>query len=161
VNAFARWSAGLTRVAEFLVIFAFAGMGVAIMGQICLRSLGLTLLAMEDIAFFGCFWLVFSGMAVAFRRGAHVTVDLVVEYLPHRVREVVERIALGLILLFLALFTWSGIRLTLDNVNQYAMQLRISVAYVYFVLPLGGCISLVIVLERLLVRFRPRGGIPR
>jgi TRAP-type transport system small permease protein len=154
VLAIARLSAGLTRLAEWLVIFAFAGMGVGIMSQICLRGVGRTLLAMEDIAFFGCFWLVFAGVAVAFRRGAHVTVDVVVEYLPRGVREVVERIALALILVFLALFTWSGIRLTLDNVNQYAMQLRISMAYIYFVLPLGGFISLVIVLERFLARFR-------
>jgi len=116
---------------------------------------------MEDIAFFGCFWLVFAGMAVAFRRGAHVTVDLVVAYLPGAIREVVERTALALVLLFLALFTWSGVRLTLDNLNQYAMQLRISMAYIYFVLPLGGCISFVIVLDHFLGRLRPGGSVPR
>jgi TRAP-type C4-dicarboxylate transport system permease small subunit len=147
MNGLAKWSARLTRVAEFLVILSFVAMGIAIMTQISLRALGHTFLFMEDIAFFGFFWLVFSGVAVAFRLRSHVTVDFVFDRLPPRVRLLAELFAQGVVLFFLALFTWSGVRLTIDNVHQFAMQLRISMVYIYAILPLGGFISLVIVLK--------------
>jgi TRAP-type C4-dicarboxylate transport system permease small subunit len=59
---------------------------------------------------------------------------------------VVELVAQASVLVFLVLFTWSGVRLTVNNIPQYGMQLRISMAYVYVLLPLGGVISLVVVL---------------
>ena len=149
--------ARLATLAEGLLIVAFVGMGVAIMTQICLRALGHSFLLMEDVAFFGCFWLVFSGAAVAFRDRSHVTVDLLVEYLPARVRRVVDRFAQVAVLLFLVLFIWSGVRFTIHNFQQHGMQLRISMAYIYFVLPLAGFISWIIVLSQL---WRDAAGSP-
>jgi TRAP-type C4-dicarboxylate transport system permease small subunit len=140
------WSARLTRVAEALLVLAFTGMGVAILTQIVLRAMGRSLLIMEDVAFFGFFWLVFSGVAVAFQRRGHVAVDFVVQRFPPRAQRITEIFAQGAVLGFLLLFTWSGVRLTLDNIQQHGMQLRISMAYVYWVLPLGGVISAVAVL---------------
>jgi TRAP-type C4-dicarboxylate transport system permease small subunit len=147
MNPITRWSARLAAVAEVLVIVSFVAMGIAIMTQICLRAMGQTFLLMEDIAFFGFFWLVFSGVAVAFRLRSHVTVDFVLDRLPPRARLGAELLAQALILFFLVLFTWSGVRLTLDNVHQFAMQLRISMIYIYVILPVGGFISVIIVLK--------------
>ncbi|NTV90256.1 MAG: TRAP transporter small permease, partial [Clostridiales bacterium] len=45
---------------------------------------------MEDVTSFGCFWLVFSGAAVAFRDRSHVTVDLLVTYLGPKPRHAGE-----------------------------------------------------------------------
>ena len=141
-----RVSAVLGKVAEAVLVFSFTSMGVAIMTQICLRAAGYSFLFMEDVTSFGCFWLVFSGAALAFRDRSHVTVDLLVTYLGPKPRQVVELVAQASVLVFLVLFTWSGVRLTVNNVQQYGMQLRISMAYVYVLLPIGGAISLVVVL---------------
>jgi C4-dicarboxylate transporter DctQ subunit len=141
-----RASAILGHVAEAVLMFSFTCMGVAIMTQICLRAAGYSFLIMEDVTSFGCFWLVFSGAALAFRDRSHVTVDLLVTYLGPKPRQVVELVAQVSVLVFLVLFIWSGVRLTVNNMSQYGMQLRISMAYVYFLLPFGGAISLVIVL---------------
>ena len=85
-------------------------------------------------------------LAVAFRDRSHVTVDLLMQYLRPRPRQIVELVAQASVLVFLVLFIWSGVRLTVNNIQQYGMQLRISMAYVYVLLPLGGAISLVVVL---------------
>ncbi len=140
------WSIRLGKLAEWVVILSFAAMGAAVAVQIFLRAAGQSLLSMEDISFFGLLWLVFTGIAVAFREQSHVTVDFALTWLPPKTRALVELFAQAMVLLFLVLFTWSGVRLTIDNVHQYAMQLRISMVYVYFIVPVGGCISLVIVL---------------
>jgi TRAP-type C4-dicarboxylate transport system permease small subunit len=54
-----------------------------------------------------------------------------------------------IVLVFLILFTWSGILFTINNVQQHAMQLRISMAYVYFILPVAGLVAIIIVLGKL------------
>ncbi len=156
-----RWRDRCVRLVESLVFLSFVIMGMAILTQICMRTAGHAFLAMEDISFFGLFWLVFTGMAVAFRQKTHVTVDIVVSYLPAKAQWLTNVCAEALVLAFLVLFTWSGVRLTLDNVQQYAMQLRISVAYIYFILPVGGFVSALVVLHDLLeMVVRPPGARP-
>lgn len=139
----------LSRLCEFIVISVFIVMGSAILIQIVLRSVGQSMIAMEDIALFGFFWLVFVGASVAFKEGIHVKVEFFVSWMPARVRVIIIMIADFIVLAFLILFIWSGILFTINNVQQHAMQLRISMAYVYFILPVSGFVALIIVIGKM------------
>ncbi len=127
----------MTRLCRFLLVAVFVIMGVAVMAQIVLRAFGHSFIMMEDVAIFGFFWLVFTGMAVAFREDIHVKVEFFVELFPDRAKRFLHIVTQLLVILFLGLFTLSGVIFTLDNVPQHGMQLRISMAWVYFILPVA------------------------
>lgn len=139
----------VTKLCELIIVIVFMVMGNAILIQIVLRTMGQSMIAMEDIALFGFFWLVFLGAAVAFKEGIHVKVEFFVNWMPARVRAVIIMAANIIVLGFLILFTWSGVLFTINNVQQHAMQLRISMAYVYFILPVSGLVAIIIIIGKL------------
>ena len=147
---FDKFNNSITKLCEFIVVSVFIVMGSAILIQIILRTLGQSMIAMEDIALFGFFWLVFLGAAVAFKEGIHVKVEFFVNWMPARIRAIIIMAANLIVLAFLILFTWSGVLFTINNVQQHAMQLRISMAYVYFILPVSGFVAIIIVIDKLL-----------
>ena len=148
-TVFDKFNNAITKLCEFIVVSVFIVMGSAILIQIILRTLGQSMIAMEDIALFGFFWLVFLGAAVAFKEGIHVKVEFFVNWMPARIRAIIIRAANIILLAFLILFTWSGVLFTINNVQQHAMQLRISMAYVYFILPVSGFVAIIIVIGKL------------
>jgi TRAP-type C4-dicarboxylate transport system permease small subunit len=139
----------ITKLCELIIVIVFMVMGSAILIQIVLRTLGQSMIAMEDIALFGFFWLVFLGAAVAFKEGIHVKVEFFVNWLPAGVRGMIITAANLIVLIFMILFTWSGVLFTINNVQQHAMQLRISMAYVYFILPVSGFVAIIIIIGKL------------
>jgi len=147
---FDKFNKAVTKLCEFIVVSVFIVMGSAILIQIILRTLGQSMIAMEDIALFGFFWLVFLGAAVAFKEGIHVKVEFFVNWMPARIRAIIIMAANIIVLAFLILFTWSGVLFTINNVQQHAMQLRISMAYVYFILPVSGFVAIIIVIGKLI-----------
>ncbi|TQV81986.1 TRAP transporter small permease [Denitrobaculum tricleocarpae] len=91
-------------------------------------------------------WSVFLGVAVAFRHGAMISVDVIQNALP-------PRLGLGLFLLanigsliFFAVLLWQGWLMTLRVVPQSLAALEISIAWVYAALPVGSAFILVAVL---------------
>ncbi len=147
---FDKFNKTITRLCELIVVIVFIVMGSAILIQIILRTLGQSMIAMEDIALFGFFWLVFLGAAVAFKEGIHVKVEFFVNWMPAGIQAVIIMAANLIVLAFLILFTWSGVLFTINNVQQHAMQLRISMAYVYFILPVSGFVAIIIVVGKLI-----------
>jgi len=147
---FDKFNEAITRLCELIVIVVFIVMGGAILIQIILRTLGQSMIAMEDIALFGFFWLVFLGAAVAFKEGIHVKVEFFVNWMPARIQAVIITAANIIVLAFLILFTWSGVLFTINNIQQQAMQLRVSMAYVYFILPVSGFVAIIVVIGKLI-----------
>ena len=146
---FDKLNEAITKACEFIIVLVFMVMGSAILIQIILRTMGQSMIAMEDIALFGFFWLVFLGAAVAFKEGIHVKVEFFVNWMPDRVRGLIIMAANLIVLIFMILFTWSGVLFTINNVQQHAMQLRISMAYVYFILPVSGLVAIIIIVGKL------------
>ena len=146
---FDKLNEALTKLCESIVVIVFIVMGSAILIQIVLRAMGQSLIAMEDIALFGFFWLVFIGAALAFKDDIHVKVEFFVTWMPARIRSILIKAANIIVIVFLILFIWSGVLFTINNVQQHAMQLRFSMAYVYFILPVSGFVAMSIVIGKL------------
>ena len=95
-------------------------------------------------------WSVFLGVAVAFRHGAMISVDVIQNALP-------PRLGLGIFLLanigsliFFAVLLWQGWLMTLRVVPQRLAALEISIAWVYAALPVGSAFILMAVLAAML-----------
>ena len=159
MDSFMKWldvaREGAIKGFRCIVVAVFMIMGAAILFQIVLRMLGHSMIAMEDIAIFGFFWLVFVGATLAFYDGIHVKVEFFLNFMPDRYKPFLIFLSNFFVSIFLVFFTWSGILFTINNIQQHAMQLRISMAWVYFILPVSGLISFI----TLLGRFRSRDGV--
>lgn len=145
------WS---TRFSKFVLALVFLIMALAVFSQIILRALGHSFIAMEDVAIFGFFWLVFLGVAVAFHDRIHVKVEFFARLMPPPIQQVIYVLSNLVVLCFMFLFIWSGVLMTVNNVMQRAMQIRISMAYVYIIMPVAGIFGFIIVLNYFLRRLK-------
>ncbi|CAN0605904.1 unnamed protein product, partial [Ectocarpus sp. 12 AP-2014] len=91
-------------------------------------------------------WSVFLGVAVAFRHGAMISVDVIQNSLP-------RRLGLGLFLaanfaslLFFSILLWQGLLMTQRVVPQRLAALEVSIAWVYAALPVGSAFILIAIM---------------
>lgn len=95
----------------------------------------------EEIARFLLIWLGLLGSAYAYRKGAHLGLDLLVNQLPHQLRRWVAGLTHGLVLLFAVLVMIAGgiqlMQLALDP-GQVSASMQLNMAIIYAVLPLSG-----------------------
>ncbi|KAF1031483.1 MAG: hypothetical protein GAK37_00793 [Pseudomonas sp.] len=94
----------------------------------------------------------FIGAAASYRAGAHMSVAVVTDRLPPAQRKIVG-IAAQLLMAVLCLFmtVWGG-KLCLSTWNQFMSAMpTLRVGITYLPIPLGGLLTLVFVLEKLLL----------
>jgi TRAP-type C4-dicarboxylate transport system permease small subunit len=92
-----------------------------------------------------CFLLVFAsflGTTVAFRRGANIAVNFVLDALPRSVKKT-ALIAIELVgIAFFAATGWYGAVLCVSERMQTASSMPISMAWMYLVFPLTGAVTI-------------------
>ncbi|BAU72276.1 TRAP transporter small permease [Metapseudomonas furukawaii] len=94
----------------------------------------------------------FVGAAASYRAGAHMAVGMLVDRLPQRIRlsaSLLVQVLMALICLFMALW---GAKLCATTWNQFVASLPgLRVGLTYAPIPIGGVLTLVFVLEKLLL----------
>lgn len=93
-------------------------------------------------------WCVMLGVVVAFRRGALVSVDLMLRLSRGWWRRVVRSLITLSSLSFLAVLLWFGIDLAWRVRFQTFASMEISMAWAYAALPVGAALALVAVLAQ-------------
>lgn len=88
-------------------------------------------------------WCVMLGIAVAFRRGALVSVDLMLRLSTGRWRAVLRALITGTALAYLAVLLWQGIDLATRVRFQSFASLDLSMAWAYAALPVGAFFCMV------------------
>ncbi|EEB85894.1 TRAP transporter small permease [Roseobacter sp. GAI101] len=130
----------------FLVIAA----GLALFQVITRFAFGAPSTWSEVITRSAMIWSVFLGVAVAFRHGAMISVDVIQNVLP-------PRLGLGLFLfanlgslIFFAVLMWQGYLMTLRVMAQSLAALEISIAWVYAALPVGSAFILIAIIASMI-----------
>lgn len=93
-------------------------------------------------------WCVMFGVVVAFRRGALVSVDLMLRTSRGTFRQFVRALILVSSLAFLCVLVWFGIDLAWRVRFQSFASLDLSMAWAYAALPVGAALSVVAVLAQ-------------
>ncbi len=95
-------------------------------------------------------WSVFLGVAVAFRHGAMISVEVIQNMLP-------PRLGLGLYLfanvgslIFFTVLMWQGYLMTLRVIPQSLAALEVSIAWVYAALPVGSGFILIAIVASMI-----------
>ncbi|MFP0197674.1 TRAP transporter small permease [Pseudomonas sp. PHC1] len=94
----------------------------------------------------------FIGAAASYRAGAHMAVAMVTDRLQPKMRRtmsIVSQVLMGIICLFMTIW---GTKLCLSTWNQFMSALpTLRVGITYMPIPVGGALTLVFVLEKLLL----------
>lgn len=90
-------------------------------------------------------WSVFLGVAVAFRHGAMISVEIIQQVLPPRLGLGLFLLANALTVLFFAILFWQGWSMTQRVMRQNLAALDISIAWVYAALPIGSVFIIIAV----------------
>ncbi len=92
-------------------------------------------------------WMVMFGVVVAFRRGALVSVDLMLARSRGAWRRVVQAIVTLVTLAFLGALLWFGIALTIAvRFQTFASLDFLSISWAYAALPVGAALAIVAVI---------------
>jgi TRAP-type C4-dicarboxylate transport system permease small subunit len=84
------------------------------------------------------------GSSIAIRQLDHVGITFLVDALPRRLALGIYYAGAVLVAIFLAVFVWYSLRLTLEmGPRQVSSSLGLSMAYAYASLPIGGAMMLV------------------
>ncbi|MBB4285902.1 TRAP transporter small permease [Roseospira goensis] len=89
----------------------------------------------EEVARFLLIWITFLGAALAFQQGRHIAVTVVTDLLPPRLYRLVAVAAQLVALAFLVSLAVIGYRYMLLQGFQKSPSLRLSMTYVYAVMP--------------------------
>ena len=86
-------------------------------------------------------WMIFLGLAAAFRQGAMIAVDFLMDIGPKPLRRFLTIVIAIASLTFLALLIWYGTAMALRVQRQSLAGLDISIAWVYAALPVGAALA--------------------
>jgi TRAP-type C4-dicarboxylate transport system permease small subunit len=90
----------------------------------------------EEVARFLLIWITFLGATLAFQQGRHIAVTLLRDKLPARLRRIVTGAGILVTILFLVTLTIIGWQYMNVQSFQKSPSLRISMTYIYSVMPL-------------------------
>lgn len=99
-------------------------------------------------------WSVFLGVAVAFRHGAMISVDVIQNALPRRFGLALFLAANLASLLFFSILFWQGWLMTHRVVPQRLAALEVSIAWVYAALPVGSVFILIAIVATIMRALR-------
>ncbi|MCX8114292.1 MAG: TRAP transporter small permease [Burkholderiaceae bacterium] len=91
-------------------------------------------------------WMVMLGVAVAFRQGALVSVDVLLRLSRGGLRRALRRVVVAASLFFLGVIAWVGFDLAWRIRFQTFAALPISISWAYLALPVGASFSMLAVI---------------
>ncbi|MGO1501533.1 MAG: TRAP transporter small permease [Marinobacter sp.] len=121
----------------------FAGMA-ALIGVITLQVVSRVLFSAvgwtEEVARFLLVWITFLAATLAFQRGRHIAVTFAVEALPGPLRQTARIVATLAVIAFMVTLAVIGYRYMQVQSFQKSSSLRLSMSYVYAVIPISAAI---------------------
>jgi TRAP-type C4-dicarboxylate transport system permease small subunit len=142
--------AAIDRAIEWIVAAIFAGMVMIGSWQVFSRFvLNSTPSWSEEIQIFGHIWLVFLAIPIAYRRGAHITVEAIRRVLAPWMNRVLDLLNELLWIGFAAATAYYSYRVSLVTGHSVSPGLEIPMSYPYYGMILGSAYLLLVVIRRL------------
>lgn len=151
--------ARIDRAVELLVAAIFAVMVVIGLLQVFNRFvLNASLSWSEELQIFGHIWLVFLTIPIAYRRGAHLHVELIRRKFSVRANAAFDLLIELLWAAFALALAYLGYRVSVVAALQESPGLEIPMSYPYYGVVLGGLYLLLVAVRRLAGWFAARKG---
>ncbi len=137
LDAIDRLIGAVLRPALFI---GMAALTAVITLQIVSRVFFMSVSWTEEVARFLLIWITFLGAALAWQQGRHLAVSLLRDNLPDGPRRIVTGAAILVSLTFMVALTVIGIRYMNVQSFQKSPSLRISMTYIYAVMPIAAAL---------------------
>ena len=152
-----RWFFKITNILESLVrivmMLLLSGMVVLIFSQVLFRYLFNQPIAWtEELSRHFMIWAALLGAAVAYRKKAHLGVDVLVQQFSLQWQEAVVWFVHLMSIFFSGFLVYFGIAIVKKTMNQLSSALTIPMGYIYASIPVGAAIILVFAVEKLFER---------
>lgn len=96
-------------------------------------------------------WTVLLGIALAFRHGAMISVELLQSLLKGRKRRLLEHVIAIICVAFLVFLAWIGGQMTYRVRFQNVPSLNIPISWIYLAIPVGASLAAIAVVARWLL----------
>ncbi len=151
---FRTWMRSIDRSVEFalfviFLIFTLVG-GLQIFNRFVL---GLPLSWSEEFQKFGHIWMVFLAIPVAYRRGAHIGMDMLLIVLPRNARRLIQFFVELMWLGLAVAIGWYTLAIMVVARNQESPGLGIRMDYIYVGLVIGAAYLALVAIRRLAAMF--------
>ena len=101
----------------------------------------------EELVRFSLIWLGLLGAVYGFSKKQHISIMLVFNNLPYKIRQYVQVfIYVVLIIFFGQILFWGGLKIMQVAMIQLSPTLRIPMGYVYSVLPISGILCIIYII---------------
>jgi TRAP-type C4-dicarboxylate transport system permease small subunit len=127
-----RWADRALNAAEWMLVLALAAMVAMVFGNVVLRYVFDSGIAVSDeLSRFLFVWLTFLGAVTVFRHGGHMGFDMVVTALPRAGRQLCRVASDLLMLLCCAVFFWGAWQQTVLNLENLAPVSGVPLGWAY------------------------------
>lgn len=99
-------------------------------------------------------WVASFGSALAFRAKAHLGVTALLNKMSGAYRKHAEILLNAILIVFMAVVAVAGVRMGMRGFKQYSEYLRMSMAYFYFCVPVGGVLAILVFVENIMHTLR-------
>jgi TRAP-type C4-dicarboxylate transport system permease small subunit len=82
-------------------------------------------------------WVVFVGASAVFKHGGHVSIDMLINFLPPRWRTGIQAAMDAIVLVFCVAVTALAVRVTMQNWDNPTSVMRVPIALIYLSLVVG------------------------
>lgn len=134
----------LVRATELLILVLSTAFVLIVIYAVASRYIfGFSITWIEEIVRFLMVWIVFVGISVvAYERG-HMSMDAIRERLPMTARRALDLASNLLIIFFLCIVFYHGLKLAVSAIPQVSPVSRVSYFWPYLSLPVGAALAIV------------------
>ena len=97
----------------------------------------------EEIIRYSMVWIVLLGTAIALRKGLLISVEVILQVVPKKLKKILEIIIVGLNVVFLSFLIIYGMELIHITSGQKVGALDLPVSVIYWAVPVSGAIGII------------------
>ena len=113
------------------------------------RWLGIPIVWSNDIAQLLFVWVSFLGGDLALRKDEHIGVDIITRKLPERANNILKVIIYTLLIVFLMVIIFYGVRLSIDAYKRMFNSTEISFSWAVMSAPIGSALMITTLIKKI------------
>lgn len=153
-----KFYAGFVKVEEFLACFSLAAIVVLMFLSAVLRKLGAPINWAGDVSLLFFTWSMFFGADLSIREKGLVSVDMLAEKFPLRVRKTLRIVFQIVAMVFLISLTWYGFPLAIESASRKFSNMELSYSWATASVPVGCLLITITSAVNLAKMFRSEDG---
>ena len=139
---------------EIIAMFLLGGLSTLVFISALMRTIKHPLNWAQDVALVAFAWLIFFGSDIAVRGAGLIGIDMLVKHFPKKVQKGIDIVFKIMIIVFLAVLVFYGIKMTATGWKRQITALHISYSWVTMAVPTGAFFMIISTVIKLVERIQ-------